>query len=201
MRLRFRGAVFAVGVTSRLCLASALLWMPFTGDLGFAAEVQAVTLESFLACAAQEDRGARIACLEDALEMATTVDLPQSASGAGPATVSASVVAETPRSDGAAPTQSEASLLDRVRDFGRRARVSDDADGRERLHDTIAGLEKRSNLWVVTLTSGQVWRQDVARTFNLRVGDEVEIYREGVGNGLRLSTPRLSGFIRVERVR
>ncbi|MFZ9583983.1 MAG: hypothetical protein ACO280_03385 [Pseudohongiellaceae bacterium] len=79
--------------------------------------------------------------------------------------------------------------------------MSDDADGGERLHDTIAGLEKRSNLWIVTLGSGQVWRQEVARTFNLRVGDEVEIYRDGVGNGLRLSTPRLSGFIRVERVR
>lgn len=200
MKSRMCGAVLATGRTSRLCLASALLCVPFVGDQVVAAEGQAVTLESFLACAAQKDRGARIACLEDALELATSAGPAQTVSAAGPA-VASPVVSESPRSDGAEPQQSEASLLDRVREFGRGARVSDDADGGERLHDTIAGLEKRSNLWVITLASGQVWRQDAARTFNLRVGDEVEIYREGVGNGLRLSTPRLSGFIRVERVR
>jgi len=200
MKLRMRSSVFGMGMASRLRLAAILPCMPFAGAMVLAAEEQVVTLDSFLACAEQADRGARIACLEDALELAVSADSARAGPEAGPATVSP-VVAGPPNSVGADPAQNDASLLDRVRGFGNPARVSDDADGGERLHDTIAGLEKRSNLWIVTLGSGQVWRQEVARTFNLRVGDEVEIYRDGVGNGLRLSTPRLSGFIRVERVR
>lgn len=200
MFFRMRRMFFAVEAGSGLRLLAAVLLVPHTGSFVFAAEDQGDTLQSFLACAAQEDRGARIACLEDALELATSADSAGAVSNTVPAMMSSDAAGAT-RPDGLERTQNEASLLDRVRDFGRPPRVSDDADGRERLHDTIASLEKRSNLWVVTLASGQVWRQEVARTLNLRVGDEVEIYREGIGNGLRLSTPRLSGFIRVERVR
>ena len=79
--------------------------------------------------------------------------------------------------------------------------MSTDDSGSERLHDSITSLEKRNDLWIVTLSSGQVWRQEVPRALVLRVGDDVEIYQEGFGNGYRLATPRLSGFIRVERIR
>ena len=93
--------------------------------------------------------------------------------------------------------------MDRIRGFGQNkpaTSISTDEGGQDRLHDSIVALEKRNNLWVVTLGSGQVWRQTYPRTLLLREGDEVEIYREGIGSGYRLATPRLSGFIRVERV-
>jgi hypothetical protein len=51
----------------------------------------------------------------------------------------------------------------------------------------------------VTLASGQVWKQEFPRTLNLREGDQISIYQAGIGNGYRLATARLSGFIRVER--
>lgn len=166
---------------------------------------------AFLACAAFADRGQRIACLEDTLEAALAArgTAPQAATApAAPSPATAATTAATPASTAtlsidstpAAPTD-EPSLLDRVRSFGKRVDVSTDDSGNERLHDSITALEKRNELWVVTLSSGQVWRQEVARALNLRVGDDIEIYQEGIGNGYRLSTPRLSGFIRVERVR
>ena len=64
MKLRMRSAVFGMGMASRLRLAAILPCMPFAGAMVLAAEEQVVTLDSFLACAEQADRGARIACLE-----------------------------------------------------------------------------------------------------------------------------------------
>lgn len=95
------------------------------------------------------------------------------------------------------------SLLERLRNFGRDddgATLTTDEAGQDRLHDTIASLEKRRDAWIVTLASGQVWMQDYPRALALREGDDVTIYRAGFGNGYRLSTGRLSGFIRVKRV-
>lgn len=184
----------------------------------------AATDSAFLACARFSDRAQRIACLEDALEAATRAQganaqtpaqapmppavaaqpaapapqaapapLPASAPPVPPATATVSV--------DPAPTTEERSLLERVRAFGQKVTMTQDDNGTERLHDSITGLEKRNDLLIVTLSSGQVWRQEVAKTLNLRVGDAVEIYQDGIGQGFRLATPRLSGFIRVERVR
>ena len=176
---------------------------------------------AFLACARHTDRGARIACLEDALDAALDAQernqnagrpaAPEPAPAALPAApvqnpvAAAPPVAEVPAAPAAAPAEpaERTSLLDRIRSFGQSdedaASISTDASGNDRLHDTITALEKRNELWTVTLSSGQVWRQAYPRTLNLRVGDEISIYQEGLGDGYRLATPRLSGFIRVER--
>jgi hypothetical protein len=98
----------------------------------------------------------------------------------------------------------ERSLLDRIRTFGQdqsAASLSTDGSGQDRLHDSITALEKRNNLWIVTLSTGQVWRQTYPRNLLLREGDEVVIDQKGIGSSYRLSTPRLSGSIRVERAR
>lgn len=167
---------------------------------------------AFLSCARFADRGQRIACLEDALEAAVGPEAIGSSAAAMPESPSTGP-AESPAAG--MPTQAsvpaevtggaqETSLLERIRNFGQeRSQVdlSVDESGQERLHDSIASLEKRNNLWIVTLSSGQVWRQTYPRNLMLREGDAIEIYREGIGNAFRLATPRLSGFIRVERVR
>lgn len=176
----------------------------------------ASTDSAFLACANHSDRGQRIACLEDALQAAmaaresqTAAPAPTTTASSAAATASAPAPqpapaaapsAQTPAAAVATPAEDQ-SLLDRVRAFGRGVTMSTDDSGSERLHDSITSLEKRNDLWIVTLSSGQVWRQEVPRALALRVGDDVEIYQEGFGNGYRLATPRLSGFIRVERIR
>jgi hypothetical protein len=182
---------------------------------------------AFLACARHADRGQRIACLEDALDAALAAQEaqrnPAAAPPPAPVRAPAPEVAEAspvpaqnavpaappattaPTAPAVTATEPEerTSLLDRIRSFGQddEASISTDASGNDRLHDTITALEKRNELWTVTLSSGQVWRQVFPRTLNLRVGDEISVYQEGIGNGYRLATPRLSGFIRVERTK
>lgn len=182
---------------------------------------------AFLACARHSDRGQRIACLEDALDAALAAQQRNQAAAPppAPARTPAPEVAEAPPVPAQTPvpaappvntmppapavssaeTEQRTSLLDRIRAFGQddeeAASISTDASGKDRLHDTIMALEKRNELWTVTLSSGQVWRQVYPRTLNLRVGDEISVYQEGIGEGYRLSTERLSGFIRVERAK
>ncbi len=172
-----------------------LLWCSLAAA-GSAFVTPALAQDSaFLACARFEDRGQRIACLEDALEAATAAT--------GAATAAAAPATATAAAGTAAPGN-DPSLLERIRSFGQddaATSLSVDESGQERLHDSIATLEKRNNLWTVTLAGGQVWRQTYPRNLLLREGDTIEIYREGIGNAFRLATPRLSGFIRVERVR
>ncbi len=172
---------------------------------------------AFLACDRYTDRAQRIACLEDALEAATEAQEPSPAPAA-PA-VAAPAPAERPaataRPTNPAPAVTTAapaavaeeeegpSLLDRLRNFGRddTVSISTDTEGQDQLHDSITTLEKRRDLWLITLSSGQVWMQEYPRTLNLREGDQVTINQAGFGDGYRLSTERLSGFIRVKRMR
>jgi hypothetical protein len=180
---------------------------------------------TFMACARHTDRGQRIACLEDALDAALAAQesspaTSQARSAApvvpaapevppvrtqnpAPAALTANTVPETASVTPPEPEE-RGSLLERIRSFGQSddsASISTDDSGKERLHDTISALEKRNQMWIVTLSTGQVWRQAYPRALNLRVGDDISIYQEGVGNGYRMATPRLSGFIRVERAR
>lgn len=125
---------------------------------------------------------------------------PQAAAAAPPTPVAAAAPASAAVTT---TTSEEPSLLERLGKFGReeKVRVSTDLEGQDQLHDTITQLEKHNNLWTVTLSSGQVWKQEVARNLNLREGDEITIYQDGFGSGYRLATKRLSGFIRVERLK
>jgi hypothetical protein len=191
-------------------LRSILLGSLIAGSQGLALPAVAQDDSAFLSCARFEDRGQRIACLEDALEAATTAAPGQTmvpaaavAPAAAPSAPPSAAESAAAESDTATASTGERSVMERIRGFGQNkpaTSISTDEDGQERLHDSIAALQKRNNLWVVTLGSGQVWRQTYPRTLLLREGDDVEIYREGIGSGYRLATPRLSGFIRVERM-
>jgi hypothetical protein len=63
------------------------------------------------------------------------------------------------------------------------------------LHETVP------NVWLITLDNGQVWRQNTAQRFTLRVGERVTLRATKWGASYRLSADTLSGFIQVERVR
>lgn len=166
----------------------------------------------FLACARFEDRAQRIACLEDALEASSSntatdssaaadtaaTSQPQTAPVAPPEPTEAGPAApvETPPAENVVRTDNDDA---RIENFGQ-ARVEDGAQGKEELFDTVTTLERHRNLLRVTLSSGQVWAQTYPRFYNLREGDDIRIYQEGIGDAFRLATERLNGFIRVERV-
>jgi hypothetical protein len=63
------------------------------------------------------------------------------------------------------------------------------------LHETVP------NTWLITLDNGQVWRQNTAQRFALRVGERVTLRATKWGSSYRLSADTLSGFIQVERAR
>lgn len=86
--------------------------------------------------------------------------------------------------------------------FGRsQQRVTTDRDGDRIMYDRIAGLQKSPEGWIVTLSSGQVWRQMYSKRYNLREGQQVKIAPTIWGNAYRLSVKELGSFIQVERVK
>ena len=67
---------------------------------------------------------------------------------------------------------------------------------------TITSLKLRApNLYLVTLDSGQVWSQQVAERYALRVGQRVRVYESKWGSSKRLEADGVKGFIQVELVR
>ncbi|MCP5145861.1 MAG: hypothetical protein H6978_13720 [Gammaproteobacteria bacterium] len=148
----------------------------------------------FMDCAQYTDRAERLACLEQALDEATTTE-----AGAPPAQT---VTPQESRTN--QPVRGEAtSDLPRIATFGlppAKTRLSVDAQGQESLHDTVVKLEKYGSFVQIELAGGQIWEQSYPRAYNLEVGDKVRIYRAGFGDGYRLKTDRLSGFIRVRRL-
>ena len=88
--------------------------------------------------------------------------------------------------------------------FGRQqagARVVEGLDGKAELIDTVAELEQLGpNLWLIQLEGGQRWQQMLSKRYNLQEGDEVRIYPTRWGENFRLTAPRLSGYIQVERL-
>lgn len=80
-------------------------------------------------------------------------------------------------------------------------RVIEGTDGKSELIDKVASIERLlPNLVLITLQSGQKWRQMVDKRYPVSVGDEVRIYPSRWGDAYRLSATRVSGYIQVERV-
>lgn len=87
-------------------------------------------------------------------------------------------------------------------DFGKRDnRIVNRDDGKRELFDRIVSLKKSANGWLVTLESGQVWRQMNNKRYALREGQEVRIFPSIWGDSYRLSVKKLGSFIQVERLR
>ena len=67
---------------------------------------------------------------------------------------------------------------------------------------TITSLKLRApNQYLITLDSGQVWSQQVAERYALRVGQRVRVYESKWGSSKRLEADGVKGFIQVELVR
>lgn len=164
---------------------------------------------AFMACARYTERELRVACLEAALNEAREQRNSE---------VNSAVTEQYqpyPGNVKRGPT-----YQDRIETFGlekneesnrgrgetfnqeQTARVFTTADGTDELFDEIAALNSfKPNMWDITLSSGQVWRQVQPKRFNLRRGDTVRIYSSSWGDNFRLTTSRLSGFIQVSRIK
>jgi len=72
-----------------------------------------------------------------------------------------------------------------------------------KLEGVITALrETVPNAWVITLDSGQVWRQTYPERYPLQVGKRVQISeRRNFGSGYRLTVVGANGFIQVAPVR
>lgn len=74
-------------------------------------------------------------------------------------------------------------------------------DGRKEFVGRIADIKSSPSGWIVTLEQGQIWRQMIAKRFDLKKGQEVRIYPTRWGKDFRLKAENNSGYIQVERIR
>lgn len=96
----------------------------------------------------------------------------------------------------AAPAMSE-----RVERFGQSAQVLSNDAGSETLIDVVSSARRvEPTKWLLTLQSGQVWRQTVGKDYLVRPGDQVRISSSDWGNDFRLSVEGRRGYIQVSRV-
>jgi hypothetical protein len=181
--------------------------------------VQAQQGEPFLRCAALSDRTARVLCLEDDLEKATTQSAAKPAAPAATATTAAPARAtaigststataagasSTPATPTAPTLAPEAEEKKRFALFGLldREPKEDKPEFSESMQATVVDLtEFKPEVWTITLDNGQVWRQLYTQRYNLREGDKITIYRKEGALQFRLEAERFSGMIRVERVK
>lgn len=110
---------------------------------------------------------------------------------------------EEPKSAPAPATATAAAPKTGVDAFGFKSQSAkvEESKGVQTLTDTIASLKQNAaHMWVITLSSGQVWRQMYTQNYNLEAGDKVKIYPSGWGDAYRLTTERLGSFIQVQRI-
>jgi hypothetical protein len=94
-----------------------------------------------------------------------------------------------------------APVRSKAEEFGKKQPLVVKSDnGKEELYDRIKELRKVPNGWIVTLESGQVWRQMYSKRYNLQVGQEVKISPTIWGDAYRMSVSKLGSFIQVERI-
>ena len=74
-------------------------------------------------------------------------------------------------------------------------------DQDETVYGKIASLREIYDGWLVTLESGQVWKQMYNKNYMLEVGQKVKISPVRWGSSYRLSVAELGSFIQVERVK
>ena len=90
---------------------------------------------------------------------------------------------------------------DRINRFGKpEQRIVTNKDGEDVFYDRIESLQKGPDGWLITLASGQVWKELYNRPYNLKEGMQVTISPGALGS-YHLSAGNLNRFIYVKRIR
>ena len=181
--------------------------------LAAGAQAQAELRNQLQQCAEVDNVLERLACYDE-LSTDNAATPPPSAPAASPPVVNrpqpaapARAVTESvpaPESTQAAESD-EPVAEDDISSFGQapeQARVETLEDGEKALVDTVTEIRRLDSTRVlITLASGQVWRQTVGKRYLLREGDTVRITASDWGNDYRLSADGKRGYIQVSRTR
>ena len=182
--------------------------------LAAGAQAQAELRNQLQQCAEVDNVLERLACYDE-LSTDNAATPPPSAPAASPPVVNrpqpaapARAVTESvpaPGSTQVAESDEPATEEDDISSFGQapeQARVETLEDGEKALVDTITEIKRLDSTRVlITLASGQVWRQTVGKRYLLREGDTVRITASDWGNDYRLSADGKRGYIQVNRAR
>jgi len=181
--------------------------------LAAGAQAQTELRNQLQQCAEVDNVLERLACYDE-LSTDNAATPPPSAPAASPPVVNrpqpaapARAVTESvpaPESTQAAESD-EPVAEDDISSFGQapeQARVETLEDGEKALVDTVTEIRRLDSTRVlITLASGQVWRQTVGKRYLLREGDTVRITASDWGNDYRLSADGKRGYIQVNRAR
>lgn len=178
---------------TRICLlaSSLMITLPAGGQ-------PAGLTDALRACLGLTDNLARLTCYD---ELARQVPAAAAAAITAPAAAPADPVPATPTASVAETATVAAPERTSVATFGQpAARVELAAEGGEVLVDTIVEARRvEPTKWLLTLRSGQVWRQSVGKSYLIRPGDKVRIQASSWGSDFRLSVDGRRGYIQVKR--
>lgn len=201
--------------TSRILFASSILFTVL-GSHPVIAQMQPSAVDTALRdCLALTDNLTRLTCYDNLARARQTDDsarTPEPASAPiATSTAAAPAPAETaiaePATIEAAPVTPPATAATiaseptPVAEFGQTAaRVEPDAEGAETLVDRVVEARRvEPTKWLLTLQSGQLWRQSVGKSYVIRPGDTVRISPSSWGTDYRLSVEGRRGYIQVTR--
>ena len=90
---------------------------------------------------------------------------------------------------------------ERINRFGKpEQRIVTNQDGEDVLYDRIQSLQKGPDGWLITLASGQVWKELYNRAYDLEKGMQVTISPGALGS-YHLSVSNKKSFIYVKRIK
>lgn len=156
-------------------------------------------------CLALTDNLARLTCYDNLARTQAPAPVESAAPSAAPPVSNTAAAAAPPLTAPATPAPATAPpvVTDQtpVATFGQpAARVESDPEGTEVLVDSVAEARRvEPTKWLLTLKSGQVWRQSVGKSYLIRPGDTVRISPTSWGSDYRLSVEGRRGYIQVTR--
>ena len=181
---------------SRTLLVGSILFTLLGGQTALAQAQPAALDAALLECLGLTDNLARLTCYDNLARGRQSNDTAQAQQPASTPVATNTAVAPTP-----APAPAVASEPTPVAEFGQpAARVEPDAEGAEILIDRVVEARRvEPTKWLLTLQSGQLWRQSVGKSYVIRPGDTVRISPSSWGSDYRLSVEGRRGYIQVTR--
>jgi hypothetical protein len=205
---------------SRTLLVGSILFTLLGGQTALAQAQPAALDAALLECLGLTDNLARLTCYDNLARGRQSNDTAQAQQPASTPVATNTAVAPTPTPAPApAPAPSETAITESahaatratapavaseptpVAEFGQpAARVEPDAEGAEILIDRVVEARRvEPTKWLLTLQSGQLWRQSVGKSYVIRPGDTVRISPSSWGSDYRLSVEGRRGYIQVTR--
>lgn len=197
---------------SRTLLVGTILLTVLGGQTALAQAQPAALDAALLDCLGLTDNLARLTCYDNLARTRQSDDTALTQEPASAPVATSTAVTPTPAPAETAITESApaatratapavASEPTPVAEFGQpAARVEPDAEGAETLIDRVVEARRvEPTKWLLTLQSGQLWRQSVGKSYVIRPGDTVRISPSPWGSDYRLSVEGRRGYIQVTR--